>query len=60
MGAMLKTALNINQWRNTNRCIKWFIDNDKNNKCSCVKYDTRELYLSIIEKAIDTLSLVKE
>ena len=30
----LRIALNINQWRNTQDCIKWFKEYDKDNKCS--------------------------
>ena len=38
------TALNINQWRNTNDYIKWFKDYDKNDKCSFIEYDIKEFY----------------
>ena len=35
--ASLRPALNINQWRSTQDCIKWFNDYDKDGKCSFIK-----------------------
>ena len=55
---MLRTALNINQWHNTNNCIKQIMDNDKNEKCSFVKYDKKEFYPSITEKLIGCLGFM--
>ena len=58
---MLRTALNESQWRYTNDCIKWFTDYDKNDKCSFIKYDIKEFYPTITEKAVDEkLKLAKE
>ena len=51
--ATLRIALNINQWCSTVDCIKWFNNLDKNDKCSFIKYDIREYYLSIMEKAVN-------
>ena len=48
--ASLRIALNINQWRNIQDCIKWFKEYDKDNKCSFVKYYIKEFYPSITEK----------
>ena len=59
--ATLRIALNINQWRNTHDCIKWFKEHDKNNKCSFVKYDIKEFYSFITEKTLDkALELASE
>ena len=56
-----RTALTINQWCNTNDCIKWFTDYDENNKCSFIQYDIREFDPSITEKSVDeALKLAKE
>ena len=61
MCAMLRIALNINQWRCTNNCIKWFKDYDKNDKCFIVKYDIKDNYPFLTEKTIDeTLNLTRE
>ena len=58
---MLRTALNINQWCSIKYCVKWFRDYDKNDKCSFIKYDIRDFYLCITEKAVDkVLKLAKE
>ena len=57
----LRTALNINQWQDTNDYIKLFTGCDTNDKCSFIKYDIRVFYSCITEKAInETLKLVKE
>ena len=41
--------------------LKWFTDYDKNDKCAFVKYDIKEFYPSITEKAADeALQLDKE
>ena len=57
----LRIALNVNQWRNTNDCIKWFNDYEKNDKCSFIKYDIKEFYPSITEKVFEeALSLARE
>ena len=32
--ASLRLALDINQWRSTKDCIKWFEEYDKNDRCS--------------------------
>ena len=59
--ASLRLALNINQWRSTKDCIKWFDEYNKDDRCSFIKYDTREFYPSIIERALDrALDLAKE
>ena len=46
----LRIALDINQWRCTNDCIKWVKNYDKNGKCSFVKYVIKDFYPSITEK----------
>ena len=51
--ASLRQALNINQWRSTKDCIKWFEEYDKNDRCSFIKYDIREFYPSITERTLD-------
>ena len=57
----LRLALNINQWRSTKDCIKWFEEYDKNNRCSFINYDIREFYPSITEMTLDRAwSLDKE
>ena len=57
----LRLALNINQWRSTKDCIKWFEECDKDDRCSFIKYDIREFYPSITERALDrALDLAKE
>ena len=35
--ASLRLALNINQWRSTKDCFKWFEGYDKNDNCSFIK-----------------------
>ena len=58
--ASLRLALNINQWRNTKDCIKWFEEYDKDDRCSFIKYDIREFYPSITERTLDrALDLAK-
>ena len=47
--ATLRIALNINQWRSTEDCIKWFNKLDKN----VFLFDIREFYPSIMEKAVN-------
>ena len=59
--ASLRLALNINQWRNTKDCIKWFEEYDKNDRCSFIKYDIKDFYPSITERTLDrALDLAKE
>ena len=59
--ATLRLAFNINQWRSTEDCIKWFNNLDKNDKSSFIKYDIREFYTSITEKAVnEALKFAKE
>ena len=53
--ALLRLALNINQWRSTKDCIKWFEEYDKDDKCSFIKYDISEFYPSTTERAWDRL-----
>ena len=54
-------ALNINQWRSTKDCIKWFEEYDKDDWCSFIKYDIKDFYPSITERALDrALDLGKE
>ena len=61
ISALLRLALNINQWRSTKYCIKWFEEYDKNDWCSFIKYDIREFYPSITERTLDrALDLAKE
>ena len=48
--ASLRLALNINQWRSTQDCIKWFKEYDKEDRSSFIKYDIKEFYPSITEK----------
>ena len=50
--ASLRLTLNINQWRSTQDCIKWFNEYDEDDKCSFIKYDIKEFYPSITEKNI--------
>ena len=58
--ARLSIALNINQWCSTEDCIKWFNNLEKDDKCSFIKYDMKEFYPSITEKAInEPLKLTK-
>ena len=57
----LSLALNINQWRSTKDCIKWFEEYEKNDRCSFIKYDIKDLYPSITERTLDrALDLTKE
>ena len=57
----LRRVLNINQWRSTNECIKWFEEYEKDNRCSFIKYDIKDFYPSITEKTLDrALDLAKE
>ena len=57
----LRLALNINQWRSTKDCLKWFEEYDRDDRCSFIKYDIREFYPSITERAFDrALDLAKE
>ena len=59
--ASLRRALNIDQWRSTQDCIKWFKDYDKDDKCSFIKYGIKEFYPSITEKTLDkALELARE
>ena len=46
--ATLRITLNISSIENY---IKWFNNLDKNDKCSFIKYDIKEFYRSITEKA---------
>ena len=55
----LRIVLNINQlhWR----LYKWFKNLDKNDKCTFIKYDIREFYPLIREKAVnEALKLAQE
>ena len=57
----LRLALNINQWRSTKDCIKWFEVYEKNDRCSFIKYDIKDFYPSITERTLDrALDLAKE
>ena len=57
----LRLALNINQWRSTNDCIKCFEEYEKDNRCSFIKYDIKDFYPSITEKTLDrALDLAKK
>ena len=38
----LRLALNINHWRSTKDCIKWFEEYEKNDRCSFIKYDIKD------------------
>ena len=59
--ASLRLALNINQWQSTKDCIKWFEEDDNDDRCSFIKYDIREFYPLITERALDrALDLAKE
>ena len=49
----LRLALNINQWRSTKDCIKWFEEYDKDDRCSFIKYDIKDFYPSITERTLD-------
>ena len=61
IGSVSKIALNINQWRSTKDCIKWFEEYDKDDWCSFIKYDIKEFYPSITERTLDrALDLAKE
>ena len=61
ISASLRLALNINQWRSTKDCIKWFEEYDKDDRCSFIKYDIREFYLSITKRTLDrAFDLAKE
>ena len=51
--ATMRIALNINQWHSTEDCIQWFNNLDKNDKCSFIKYDIREMYPLITRKAVN-------
>ena len=42
----LRLALNINQWRSTNDCIKWFEEYEKDDRCSFIRYDIKD-FLSV-------------
>ena len=54
-------ALNINQWRSTNDCIKCFEKYEKNDRCSFIKYDIKDFYPSITERTLErALDLDKE
>ena len=57
----LRLTLNINQWRSTKDCIKWFEEYEKNDRCSFIKYDINDFYPSITERTLDrALDLAKE
>ena len=57
----LRLALNINQWRSTKDCIKWFEEYEKNDRCSFIKYDIKDFYPSITKRTLDrALDLAKE
>ena len=57
----LRLALNINQWRSTNVCIKWFEVYENDDRCSFIKYDIKDFYPSITERTLDrALELAKE
>ena len=48
--ATLRITLDINQWRSTEDCNKWFYNLEKSDKCFFIKYDIREFYQSITKK----------
>ena len=53
-------ALNINQWRSTKDCIKWFEEYEENDRCSFIKYDIKDFYPLITERTLDrALDLAK-
>ena len=56
-----RLALNINQKRSINDCIKWFEEYEKDDRCSFIKYDIKDFYPSITERTLDrALDLAKE
>ena len=56
-----RLALNINQWRSTKDCIKWFEEYEKDDRCSFIKYDIRDFYPSITKRTLDrALDFAKE
>ena len=46
----LRIAININQYHNTNDCIKWFKNFSWNDKSSFINYSFKEFYPFITEK----------
>ena len=61
IGESLRNALNVEQWRNTAECIKWFNEFENHKKYSCIKYDIKDFYPSINEKTLNkALKLAKE
>ena len=59
--ATLRIALNINQWRSTYDCIKWYKEYGDKKGCTFIKYDIKEFYPSITEDTLDkAIELAKE
>ena len=57
----LRIALNINQWRSTLDCIKWFEGADINDNCAFIKYDIKDFYPSITEEVLNkAIDLAKD
>ena len=61
ISATLRTALNINQWRNTDDCIQWFKNINTYKNWTFIKYDIKDFHPSITENTINkSVDLAKE
>ena len=49
----IKMTLNLNQWKNTNKVIDWFIHIDNKHQCIFIQLDIKDFYLSTSEKLLE-------
>ena len=48
----IKTTLNLNQWKNTNEVIDWFINIENKHQYTFIQLDIKDFYPSITEKIL--------
>lgn len=55
------TSTNINQWKNTQNVIDWFINIENKNDCAFVQFDIESFYPSITKELLDkAIAFAKE
>ena len=46
-------TLNLNQWKNANKVIGWFINIDNKHQCTFIQLDIKDFYPSITEAILE-------
>ena len=49
----IREKLELNQWRNTDEVIEWFVPIDDKHKCSFIQLDIKEFYPSITKNILN-------